>query len=212
MFKRALILAFLLTGALASPLPAQRGEVTPFIGYRWGGEFNGGNYDPTDAAFSDNLSFNSGPEFGLIVNVKIKRNMQLEFVYDRQQTELVWENTRDGTDSTLTDMSVTYIQGGILVQKPYDQWRPFLVITIGASVFDPQGGYDAETRFSGGFALGTKYYFNNRWGLRIQSRLMSTWVWSQGDIFTGPDGNSYTLPSDTYTAQVDLSGGVIIRF
>ena len=215
MSKRSFIIAVVLGAVaitvVAPSVVAERVEVTPFIGYRWGGAFKGGNYDLMDVLLGDNLKFDAAPNFGIIVDIKLKKTVQLEIFYDRQQTHLVWENPRTGTDTTITDMSVNYLQAGVLFETRRDQWRPFAVITIGASIFDPQGGFDAETRFSGGFAVGTKYFFNNRWGLRIQSRLMSTWMWSSGDVFTGPDGNSYTHPSDTYSAQIDISGGVVIR-
>ena len=80
------ILAFaLLLSSLLSPVNAAekefRFQLTPFVGYRFGGTFED---KESDAEFD----LNENPSYGLIANFPSRGNIEWEIYYSKQSTEV----------------------------------------------------------------------------------------------------------------------------
>ena len=73
--------------------------------------------------------------------------------------------------------------------------------------YNPKGDFESRLRFSGGLAIGTKYFISESIGLRLQSRLMGT-VINNADVLCDVFG--CFVAGGTYMVQIDFSGGLII--
>ena len=107
-------------------------------------------------------------------------------------------------------MATAIDHAGIQFHGPYFPTQPFLAITFGATRFDPKNDLQAETRFSGSFALGLKRYFNQKIGLRFEGRLFSTYIDNGDDYFCDEDDQCYRYQKSTNMTQYSLTGGFLI--
>ena len=81
-----LIVTMLIVG-IAADASAQRWEITPFGGYRWGGTLDDG-WATDDPQRTIDLVFDSGPNYGLILGFFVKPKYEIEVFVDRQHTTL----------------------------------------------------------------------------------------------------------------------------
>jgi hypothetical protein len=189
-----------LHGSVASAQETHKMELTPFVHYRAGGAL----YDrQLELQFDLKNSFG----FGAMFNYKIADFALAEFLYSRQGSEL-----EIGTeDRPAFDLSVNYIHGGILLQGGEKELRPFVVGTLGATVFSPDSANGA-TRFSIGLGAGFKGLISDRIGYRMEGRTFTTFTdRSQDDVFCDVNGCvSYASAGIFWQAQI--TGGVVIAF
>jgi len=210
----AVFLALLATTAVPSSL-AQKYEIMPYLGYRWGGAFKGAQYVEGGNVRAADLEIEGGGSYGLLGSIALVPGINLEILYERQSSELTLYSVTLMERVTLSDIDVDYFQVGLLYefyQIEEQKIRPFLEITLGGTRFDPKEGIEGETRFSGGFAFGAKAFLNEHFGARLQTRFISTPVSAGSDLFCGGDGGCYFYPGNIYMNQIDISGGIIIAF
>ena len=70
--------------AVAQGYSGHRYELTPLVGYRWGGQISGED----NVFFETDLEINDSEMFGLIFEIPLSSNFQLELLANRQSTEL----------------------------------------------------------------------------------------------------------------------------
>jgi Outer membrane protein beta-barrel domain len=145
-------------------------ELTPFVGFMGGGEFE----DPTDDSDRD---LDEDTSFGLIANAAVDAWRHYELVYAQQGTEL------DG--ATPTDMDVQYLQIGGIVSYP-DATRviPYFGLTVGAARLSPdEAGLDDETKLAFSAAGGFRVPITDHIGVRLDLRAFITLLESDSDLF-----------------------------
>jgi hypothetical protein len=198
----------LLVAAPAALAEAPRFEMTPFAGYRVGGDFEAqvaGTDERRDVDVED------GGSFGLDLGLYRDRNSFYELLYSRQSTSL------DSSDPTLgrIDVDTEYLQFGGTLLFPEEHWYvPYLSFTIGATRFDADGGYDSTTRFSASLGGGFRLPFNDRVSATLGGRGYLTFVNSDTDILcvSGEDGGQCLLRSSggTYFQAEALLGLTVV--
>lgn len=116
-------------------------------------------------------------------------------------------------------MTVEYLQiGGLLDfrQSEFSRVAPFFATTIGATRFAPDGnsGLGDEWRFSVALGGGLKVaLLGERLGLRLQARLLTTFLSSESTIFCPGNGQcQFTIHDTTATFQGEGSAGVFVAF
>ncbi len=202
-----LMMAFALALNVA-PGWAQSFEVTAFGGIRLGGNFNYDSFRNTGSVVSTKVDVANTPNFGVILDVTLNDYTQLELLFDHQSSELTAENPpADLENIPVIDLNIDYYQVGGLYQRPYGDARPFLAVTLGATHLNPKGDFENRWRFSGGLAVGTKFFFSESIGLRLQSRLMGTAI-NSAEVLCDVFG--CFVAGGTYMVQIDFSGGLII--
>ena len=166
--------------ALCLSLPAQAAdepkynhfEITPFVGYLAGGEFE----DPTDGSSRD---LDAGTDFGIIMDAAADWWRHYEMLYVHQSTKV------DGFEPF--DMDVEYLQFGGTVSYPdaeYTHVIPYFGMTIGAARFTPDGaGLSDETKFAATMGGGLRIPINDRFGVRLDLRAFGTLFNSESNIF-----------------------------
>lgn len=144
-------------------------ELTPFIGYRWGGTIFADQTfifgEDVDVASSANLGINFGIPLG-------DTGMKLELMANRQSSELETEGGLFEPEAEVADIDVTYLHAGL--QIPFARSRnatPYVIVSGGLANLDPQlSGVSAENRFSASAGLGVKIPVSSVMSVRLEGR------------------------------------------
>ena len=155
---------------------AQNFEVTPFAGYRFGGDFE-------DSVTGFGLDIDDSESYGLILGFNMSPETQLEFLYSHQSTKIEPKGLFSPT--SLTDLDMDYYHlGGSYIWNPKKNLRPFIQASLGATHLNPdRAGLGSETRFSFGIGGGVKYFFTKHIGLRLDGKALATVLNSNSAIF-----------------------------
>jgi hypothetical protein len=204
--KRAipLIMLFLLTG-LAAPR-AQSFELSPFYGYRVGGDF-----DDVPSSVIKELETQHSDSYGLTFGYAFNDRFELEGLWSMQDTELKVFLSPGGSE--LLDFEVQYFHVGGLVLSgdSLDTKRAFFSFSAGVVSFDPEMA-SSETYFSWSIGGGGKFYFNDWLGLRLQGRFFPTYINSTTNgYFCGYYG-CYQTADSNFLTQTEFTVGLIFRF
>jgi hypothetical protein len=212
--RHSFLKRLLIAGALAilGILPAAAGsfEVTPFYGYRLGGEFT-----DFDTSGVDNLEIDDGDSWGAILTFNLDENAQVELLFSHQETSLRADGSLFATSGALFDLDVDNWQlgGAYTWGERKDPVRGFLGFSLGVTSFDPQsGGYHGDSQFAFSFYGGAKVPFGKHVGLRLQAQWIETYVSSDEDVFCNSFGVCYTLSDANYVGQFELSAGIAFTF
>lgn len=206
----SMVLALAASGAVAAdPDGIPRLSVTPSVGYTFGGEFE-------DEAATASVEVEDAAHWGLIVNLRESANTQWEVFYARQQSEAEITVLPVGIPAGTVDLDVQYLHVGGTFVADGGRARPFLAATVGATRFDPDPlSFDSENFFSVGLGAGWQFAPTERLGLRLESRVLGTFLRSDSKLFcqTGPDENicAISATGDVYW-QLQASLGVVFRF
>ena len=217
------VVALALVGIAAiavAPAAAQdRVEVSGFFGYVFS---EGVNVDLSLLEGIDEVGPADGMAYGGAINVWVTRQVQLGFQLGIQSSGLDVNGTVAGE---VTGMSV-YNYHGIVTYNwgtSNSQFRPFVVFGLGATQYSPDDlsgvSFDGETQFSGTLGAGVKTYLNERVGLGFTGRWTPTYIKSDAEgLYCSPywnpwyPGGCVVMQSTDYSNQLELSGGIILRF
>lgn len=206
MIARVFFGSLLLCCALAASAADNdwRFEVTPYGGYRFGGEFEideaSASYDVADSA-----------SFGLILNLRHQANTQWELLYSNQSTDATIDS--GVAVQPTVDLDIYVLQIGGTYQGEGDKVRPYLAATIGGTRIETNA--DSDTFFSGSIGVGLQISPHSRIGLRLEARAYGTLTDSDTDLFcrTGPDLNLCAIRVDgNLLGQFETLAGIVIRF
>ncbi len=199
-------------GASAQP---SRFELSPYLGYRFGGGLQAGTVNqPTPTGLED-LSFNEGLNLGLAGTVRLHEGILLEVSGERMGSRLELDDTAGAPAFPELDVALWYAHAGVNweVNNSYEsQLRPLVGVSLGATVLDPEGDHASEARFSVGILLGVKYFPGDTFGFRLHGRFMSTYLAEGSNLIQASDGTVYTIPETTYMSQFDISAGLVFPF
>jgi len=139
-------------------------EITPTIGYRWGGELTAENND----LFDKDTEVDSSEAYGLLIDIPLSRSSQIELMASRQSTSFS-EGVLFPEDPTTRDVDLTYYHVGYLYQWTPSNLRPFVVGSLGFTDINPEGA-GSENRFSGSIGGGLKVDLSRNVGFRLEAR------------------------------------------
>ncbi len=206
------VLIGLATFLAPAAVQAQRVEITPFAGYRSGGDFQVRGFDDL-GPFVEDLDLDDAASWGLLLDLGVSRNLQLELAFSRQETDLGLDLGFLGPVESLGDVDVDVLHLGLLYQWGRGQLRPFLVGSVGATELDPvDAGFDSETRLSWGFGGGLKVMFDRHLGVRLEGRWLSTLIDENEELFCDRFGSCYSYDSAETLDQFEVRGGLVIGF
>jgi len=164
--RRLLLASLLLVPAAAAAQPAHV-ELTPFVGYRLGGELD----DEETRLFDRDVELEESPSFGLVLDVPLFPNLALELLASRQPTEFRASRDLFGDDEELGDVDVTYLHAGVLWYWGAGQVQPFFAIAAGLTEIAPDiPGADDAHRLSGSLAGGARIFIDRHLGFRFEGR------------------------------------------
>ncbi len=189
---------------LASPAAAQKVEITPFVGYQFGGWFTedfSGGYSLDEVQGSTT--------YGLILDFSINRHAQIEVLYEVQETSL--DALRFHGPAPDYDLDIEYLQVGFLWQwLPSEEIRPFVVGSLGAANLDLERGVD-ETRFATTVGGGVKLFFSDHVGARFEGRFYHVLLEDDDEVFCNPDV-CIGYRDTNFMFQFELKAGLVFKF
>ncbi|MCC7258009.1 MAG: hypothetical protein IT486_06525 [Gammaproteobacteria bacterium] len=215
-----LAVALLLLGARTPAGAAETGDyrfsVTPVVGYRMGGDFDGEDDEGEDTG--EEVSLDDDSMVGFILNAPFDTldgdaYTEWEIYVARQSVGI--DSAPAGVDPDLEIDITHYLIGGTYVGGG-DTVRPFLAAGLGAAHLSPDAaGYDSDTVFGFGIGIGAKVFPERRVGLRFEGRMLGSVVDSDSAIFcaSGPSGSGCAFhASGDVLLQWEVFGGVTARF
>ncbi len=207
--NKALIISSLLIFSAAGW--AQRVEVTPFVGYKVGGDV------PVEPERNDidvkTIRFDDSVSAGVTVGFNVTEHFGLEFLWNRQPTKATGLLSGGGVFPTKADVDLDQYHGNFVYnfRDGDSKLRPFLLFGLGAT--RAAASDSSETRFSFGVGGGAKYFFHPNMGLRLQARWTPTYLYSTaGGVWCDWWGWCWVMPNDHYMNQGDFTAGWIFRF
>jgi opacity protein-like surface antigen len=176
-------------------------ELAPFIGYQSSQDF-------TDEATGTGLKLDSAQSAGLVVDVNLAPDTQLEFLYSKASSSLAPE----GGGAALTDIKVEYLHVGAIYVYSSGRVRPFFGATAGATRFSPDApGLDSDTNFSLGLAGGVKLFLARNIGIRLEARAFATQVDSDSAAFCN-NGTCRIFYDGDFIWQFAANAGIVLAF
>jgi hypothetical protein len=204
MIRRFLSVSITLFMILTATFSHARGfQVTPHVGYRFGGDFE-------DEETGEEIEFGDDASYGITLNIDYEENTELEFLYSYQETDLRQESFLGG--ESLFGLDVHYLHIGGTYFWDFEWAHPFVASTMGVTLLDPHpGGLDSEIGFSLSIGGGVKLYATDRFGLRLEGRGFGSFFDGGGAVFCGEGGCRAIIKSDVLL-QFEFRAGVIVDF
>ena len=198
--KTALAVLSLLMALTAAQ--AQRLEISPNYGYRFGGDvqnsLTGQTYDLKDApTYGLTLDFSPEPDSG----------GKFELMWSRQDSSV---NLQGLGGVGKVDLTIDEIQIGGSMETGGKHLREYLSLLVGATYYSPEG-YDNDLRFSAGLGGGLKYFFTPNIALRADLRGFCTFI-DTSSAFISHGGTTLVAFSGSTIWQGQATLGVSIAF
>lgn len=160
-----------------------RVEVTPYIGYRMGGQFD---IDDSAPDSGKSVDLQDSGDWGIDLGIYRDRTSFYEILYSYQSAGL---NSNDPALKGV-DVSIQYLQfGGTLLFDDHESYVPYLSLTVGGTKFDAGGGYGSETKFSGSLGGGVRFPIGDRFAATLGVRGYLTVVNSDTQFFCSGSGS-----------------------
>ncbi len=192
--------ACLLTGVAA--VSAQGVEVTPFAGYRFGGDF-------FELLTHQRLDLDGAPAFGVAVDVPTPKDVQFEALFTRQRATVSVPMLPFGPPVRWR-MTVDHYQAGGLREMDSGNIRPFLTGTLGLTRYATTG--DSEVRFSLAAGGGVKLFPSQHIGLRLSGQTFVTFADANAQVFACSPGLCFVGFDADVVWQLEFTAGLIFRF
>jgi hypothetical protein len=182
-------------------------EITPFVAYRVGGDFE-------EKDGNGKVELNESNAQGITFNIKANPNGQYEFLYSRQSTDADTKGFL--VDDPTIDLDVETFHFGGTYLFDGDKTRPFLAFTLGLTQFDPGlADSGSESFFSASIGGGVQLNATKRLGFRLEARAFTTFVEDDSKIFCesagGAGGCLIQVDARTLT-QWEARAGLVFRF
>jgi len=182
-------------------------EITPTIGYQWGGSLQG---------YEGEINLDDGTQYGLMLGYRVQKELVIELFWSYLATTATFEPYYVTTvDPELiglqADIGVHYFQLNALYEMGRGKTKPFLGAGAGIVMFSPSDSkYETNIYAAMNFSGGLKVYLSERVGLRLQGRLLMPLYVSGGGFYVGTGGAGVSVGAGIPIVQGDLSAGLII--
>lgn len=224
--RRAVFFVLALLPALAFAQD-HRWELTPTVGYRWGGTVSlyAAAYDPEPRLYEVDLE--KGGEVGLRLGLLVSRSFELELMYSRHFSELKDQDglfgeepgstTPPGATETLSTDVATW-QLGLVWHLLSGDTRPYLVLAAGQSSISSDTPLPDETATTYGLGVGVKVDMSSRLGMLFELRYNRSDTDADNTVLVEWEHRDcvgtcrYTYGYDADFDQVSLVAGLMIKF
>ena len=198
----AVVLTFGCVAGGAATASAQGLEVTPFIGYRFGGDF-------FELLARQPVDLDGAMTLGLTADVPLSHGTQVEGVFTREQADIIAQ-PRPFAPAIPLRITVDHYLAGGLQDFEYGRARPFLTGLLGLTRYAADN--DSEMRFTLSAGGGVKLFPTPHVGLRLESRFFTTFVDAEGSAFAGTPGVCLFALHTNVIWQAEFSAGLVFRF
>jgi hypothetical protein len=200
-FLRSGIVAVAAVLVCASDTDAQRLEVTPFGGYRFGGDF-------FELLTGQPVDADGAPALGVAVNVPLFHDVQFEGLFTRQRADVT--TLQPLGQLQRWRIAVDHWQAGGLRELGGDRVRPFLTGTVGLTRFALEG--DDEWRLGVGAGGGAKLFLVPHLGVRLDGRVFATFVDADARAIACSVSPCFVSLDLDVIWQAEFTAGLVIAF
>jgi opacity protein-like surface antigen len=163
--RKILILLTVLVAAAGAQ--AAELELTPFIGYRFGGDVPAESSD----LFDVDVEVDEDAALGLALDIRVVHGLMIELFASRQDTQFVDDAGLFVPGEDLLDVEITYYHVGVGWGWKIDDLEPFVLGSLGIANVSPDSfGLRDEDEFSMSFGGGLKVWLNDHVGFRFEAR------------------------------------------
>ncbi|MGE5813296.1 MAG: hypothetical protein ACM36C_02310 [Acidobacteriota bacterium] len=177
-------------------------EITPFAGYRFGGDF-------FEIETGRPIDRDGAPAFGVLFDVPLSHGLQLEGLFTHQSADLLVPGG-PLQPAARWRVAVDHYQVGGLQEFGIARIRPFLTGMFGLSRYGTAG--DNEFRFSLGAGGGVKILPWSSIGFRLDGRLYATFVDFEGNVVLCGSGGCLLNLNPYVVWQAEFTAGLVVRF
>ncbi len=198
------LFAAMLAAAVPVSAAAQvQAELGPFVGYRFGGSL----VDNANTSYS----IGSAVSYGGVVDLDLRRDLGVEFVWSHQGSEL---ELRDVLEPGPFKVSVDHWMVGPwkAFGRPAARVRPFASFLLGVSQFSTSiAEGESRARFALGSGVGVKFFPQPRIGLRLEGRGFFSFTDGGSNLFCSATLNACPLQfKSDLLVQGEVTAGVIV--
>ena len=174
-------------------------EISPFYGYRWGGQF--------ETAGGQSLGLQAGKAYGLSFDYSPSTDLKFELLWSRQESSV---DLHDVGGFNRLGVTVDEFQIGGVLETTYGRLQPYITGLLGATLFGPDDS-DSDVRFSISIGGGVKFFLFRNLALRADIRGYCSVVESDS-AFISHGGVTLVHFSGSTMWQGEVSGGITLAF
>ncbi|WP_440874615.1 outer membrane beta-barrel protein [Thalassotalea sp. PLHSN55] len=185
-------------------------EITPLVGYRFGGDFTSGAENSRQK-----LEIEEDVNYGLIFAWPFDFERQGEVLFNHYQTSFI-DNTgvTPLAEPLNTQLSVSYLHVG--GNTPINQGKGKIPLWVsgglGLTHISPNhDDLSNETRFSINLGLFTKYEVSDNISLRLGTRLYATFFDSESSVLCNDNNCAIYVDGDVWF-QSEVNAGITVAF
>jgi hypothetical protein len=189
-------------GGFPKPLTqTTRFGISPFYGYRWGGEIQ-------DASTGSEYSFKDAPAYGLILDyAPMDYYGRFELLWSRQDSSVDFHGN-NGLGKV--DITIDVIQVGSMAEYGSERLRGYASAHVGATHFSSDG-YGDDTKFSFSIGAGVKAFLTKN--IYLRADLCGFWTVTEGEgSFIYANGVTVASFSGSTLWQGQVSAGLGVTF
>ncbi len=180
---------------------AQTVEITPFAGYRFGGDF-------FELAAARSLDRDGAPSAGVLLDVPLHDGLSFEALVTHQSAGLSIPPVGFGPPLHQHVVVQHFLAGG-LQEFAVGRARPFLTGTLGLSRYAAPG--DSEIRVALAAGGGVKLYPWKMVGVRLDSRFYATFVDLDNRATVCAPGRCFFALDAAIAWQAEFIAGLVFR-
>jgi len=202
LLKLPLVALILLTG-MPELAVAQKVEIAPIGGYRFGGGF-------FEQVTQQQVDLDGAPTVGAVVGVALHDGLFVEALVSHQEASVTVPANPFRPESRW-QITVDHYQAGGL-QEFFDRrrTRPFLTGLLGLTRYAADG--DNEFRFTASAGGGVKLMPVPRLGIRLDGRVFATFVEAEGRAIACSPGICLVAFNADIVWQAEFTAGVVVVF
>jgi len=185
----------------ASSLRAQGIEITPFGGYRFGGDF-------FELVTGQPVDADGAPAVGAIVDIPLGNGLQVEALFTHQNAR-VTVPAGPLLPPIRASVSVDHWQGGGLQEYADGRVRPYATGMLGLTRYAGEG--DSEMRFTVAGGGGVKVFPASKVGVRLNGQLSATFVYADARVTGCSPGICFFNFTADIVWQLEFSVGLILK-
>jgi outer membrane protein with beta-barrel domain len=187
-------------------------EITPVVGYRFGGSFTAGTSTGPQGNFGI-YEVEDAASFGVHLGFRVSRDGEIEALYSRQNTRLSTGGLFTGTPVFDLALESWNAGGNYLFKEEDARVRPYIGMGLGFTRLLPgPAGLSDETRFSASFAAGAKLWLGRHVGLRFEARGFFTFLGGSRETFCHTAQGCQINAEGDAISQGDARAGLVLRF
>lgn len=200
------LLCLLFISITASAVENNNVEITPFVGYRFGGDFDTTNYETEEAT---KITLNEDTSYGFLLAWGYDKKRQGELLvshYNGRFSQKINPLARNN------NLAVTYAHIGGNVPISDGVVPLFVTGGLGLTHLSPDDTQlSNETRFSMNIGIATKVLVSENVSLRFGGRLYATFFNSDSQIFCNENNCAISISSDLWI-QSEVNAGITFAF